>query len=65
VSDEAAALEIPDRVPCATCRVPVDPVRAPQAAVIDERYRFYCSRECRERGRPAPRRPERRPRRGA
>ncbi len=57
MSDEAVALEIPDRVPCATCRVPVDPVRAPQAAVIDERYRFYCSRECRERGRPAPRRP--------
>jgi cation transport ATPase len=57
VTDEAVALEIPDRVPCATCRVPVDPVRAPQVAVVEERYRFYCSRECRERGRPAPRRP--------
>jgi len=62
MSDEAAALEIPDRVPCATCRVPVDPVRAPQAAVIEERYRFYCSRECRERGRPAPMRPRTRAR---
>lgn len=45
--------DVTDRVPCATCRAPVDPLRAPFAAVIDERYRFYCSRECRERNRPA------------
>lgn len=58
ISDDLApALAIPDRVPCATCKVPVDPLRAPQVAVIHERYRYYCSRECRERGRPAPLRP--------
>ncbi len=57
MTDLAAPIEIPDRVPCATCKVPVDPLRAPQVAVIRERYRFYCSRECRERGRPAPVRP--------
>ncbi len=49
--------DAPERVPCATCRAPVDALRAPQVAVIDERYRFYCSRECRERGRPEGERP--------
>jgi cation transport ATPase len=54
--DATPALVIPDRVPCAACGVPVDPVRAPQVAVIAERYQFYCSRECRERARPSPQR---------
>lgn len=42
-----------DYVPCAGCRADVDVLRAPQVAVIDERYRFYCSRTCREGDRPA------------
>ncbi|MBL8601523.1 MAG: cation-translocating P-type ATPase [Myxococcales bacterium] len=49
--------EAQERVPCATCRTPVDPLRAPFVAVIAEQYRFYCSRECRERGRPDGERP--------
>lgn len=43
-----------ERVPCAACGAPVDVLRAPFVAVINERYRFYCSRACRERGRPTP-----------
>lgn len=42
-----------ERVPCASCGAPVDVLRAPYVAVINERYRFYCSKSCRERGRPA------------
>lgn len=42
-----------ERVPCASCGAPVDVLRAPHVAVINERYRFYCSKPCRERGRPA------------
>lgn len=46
--------EASERVPCAGCGDPVDALRAPFVAVIAERYRFYCSRPCRERDRPNP-----------
>lgn len=51
--------EYPARVPCASCRAPVDPVRAAAVRIVDERFRFYCSRECRDRDAPAPARPAR------
>lgn len=51
MTTDTANTDATERSPCATCGTPVDIVRAPQVAVIDERYRFYCSRECRERGR--------------
>ncbi|MBP6831382.1 MAG: cation-translocating P-type ATPase [Deltaproteobacteria bacterium] len=50
----APASTASERVPCASCGAPVDVLRAPFVAVINERYRFYCSRPCRERGRPTP-----------
>ena len=45
----APASTASERVPCASCGAPVDVLRAPFVAVINERYRFYCSRACRER----------------
>src|SRR5690349_19739351 len=39
----------PRMVACATCGGPVDPLRAARVAIIRERFRYYCSAECRER----------------
>lgn len=36
-------------VACATCGGPVDPLRAARVAIIRERFRYYCSAECRDR----------------
>lgn len=44
---------------CATCVAPVDPLRAAAVRLVDGRFRFYCSRECRDRDAPASRRPKR------
>lgn len=38
-----------DRRPCATCGVPVDPLRADRVAIFDDRFRYFCSSGCRER----------------
>lgn len=46
--------ELSERVPCASCRAPVDPLRAAAVRVVDERFRFYCTRECRDRDAPTP-----------
>src|SRR5260221_10320177 len=35
--------------PCGTCREPVDPLRAARVAIFDDRFRYFCSTECRER----------------
>ncbi|HVW26763.1 MAG TPA: HAD family hydrolase [Polyangiaceae bacterium] len=35
-------------VPCATCRNNVDPLRAARVAVFGDRFRYFCSAECRE-----------------
>jgi P-type E1-E2 ATPase len=56
-------------VPCATCRQVVDPLRAARVAIFGDRFRYFCSAECRDRynpnaGRtplPLPRRPMQRP----
>lgn len=55
MSPPTAAEPIETR-PCDACGTPVDPVRAPYVACIDDRFRYYCSKGCRERARPlAPR----------
>lgn len=62
-ADDAAAPRA--RVGCARCATPVDPLRAARVAIFDDRFRYFCSAECREQydptaGRtplPLPRRP--------
>ncbi|MEZ4392576.1 MAG: hypothetical protein R3A48_15925 [Polyangiales bacterium] len=44
---------------CATCVAPVDALRAAAVRLVDGRFRFYCSRECRDRDAPATRRSKR------
>lgn len=34
-------------VPCANCATPVDPLRAARVAIFHERFRYFCSPECR------------------
>jgi P-type E1-E2 ATPase len=34
-------------VPCAACARPVDPLRAARVAIFHEKFRYFCSRECR------------------
>ena len=36
-------------VPCATCRNVVDPLRAARVAIFGDRFRYFCSAECRDR----------------
>src|SRR5688500_12400524 len=36
-------------VRCAGCSGPVDPLRASRVAIFRERFRYFCSPECRER----------------
>jgi P-type Cu+ transporter len=36
-------------LPCATCRQPVDPLRAARVAHVGGRFRYFCSSECRDR----------------
>lgn len=60
-------------VPCARCGRAVDPLRAARVAIFDDRFRYFCSAECRSgfdpsAGRtplPLPRRPSHRPNVGA
>ncbi len=40
-------------VSCATCNAPVDPLRAARVAILRERFRYFCSAECREHFDPA------------
>ncbi|GMV16284.1 MAG: hypothetical protein AMXMBFR56_45080 [Polyangiaceae bacterium] len=42
-------------VRCAGCGVPVDPLRASRVAIFNERFRYFCSAECRESYDPATR----------
>ena len=35
-------------VPCGTCGAPVDPLRAARVACFGDRFRYFCSAECRE-----------------
>jgi cation transport ATPase len=54
-------------VACASCGSPVDPLRAARVAIFNDRFRYFCSSECRDRydpvatrtplPRPRPRRP--------
>jgi P-type Cu+ transporter len=39
-------------LPCSTCGGPVDPLRAARVAIFRERFRYFCSAECRERFSP-------------
>ena len=36
-------------LPCSTCTGPVDPLRASRVAIFRERFRYFCSADCRER----------------
>jgi cation transport ATPase len=36
------------KVPCSGCGAPVDPLRAARVAFLRERFRYFCSNECRE-----------------
>src|SRR5262249_11740447 len=50
VTDEARGRFVSaGTVPCATCRNNVDPLRAARVAVFGDRFRYFCSAECRER----------------
>src|SRR5688572_6762324 len=40
-------------LPCAMCKTPVDPLRAARVAFIGERFRYFCSAECRARFDPS------------
>jgi len=40
-------------LPCATCKTPVDPLRAARVAFIGERFRYFCSADCRARFDPS------------
>jgi cation transport ATPase len=59
----ARDLTVPDAdlAACATCRASVDTLRAAGVRYVDLAFRFYCSRECRERDTPTPRRHRRTP----
>ena len=39
----------PQKLPCSTCRGPVDPLRAARVAIFAERFHYFCSPECRVR----------------
>lgn len=48
---------------CAECGNPVDPLRASRVAIFNDRFRYFCSSECRERYEPrAPLKPPPAPR---
>ncbi len=36
-------------LPCSSCGLPVDPLRAARVAIFAERFHYFCSWECRER----------------
>ena len=38
-----------ERVACATCGTPVDPLRAERVAHVRDRFRYFCSQSCRDR----------------
>ena len=40
-------------LPCASCGAPVDPLRAARVAVFSERFRYFCSAECRQKYDPS------------
>lgn len=48
-----------DPTRCETCDQTVDALRAAAVRFVDQRFRFYCSRECRDRDTPSTRRPRR------
>ena len=35
--------------PCSSCGRPVDPLRAERVAFVRDRFRYFCSADCRER----------------
>ena len=38
-----------NEVPCGACGRPVDPLRASRVAIFDDRFRYFCSADCRGR----------------
>lgn len=53
--DESPSPEVRGRSEfrCARCAKPVDPLRAARVAIFDDRFRYFCSAECRERYDPS------------
>lgn len=43
---ERASFPVGERVACATCRRPVDPLRAARVRILQERFRYFCSEAC-------------------
>lgn len=48
-SGQGPAGPVSGTLPCATCRTPVDPLRAARVAMFHERFHYFCSSECRDR----------------
>ncbi|MCB9580424.1 MAG: cation-translocating P-type ATPase [Polyangiaceae bacterium] len=51
MADAARAASV--LVPCATCGADTDPLRADRVAIYGERFRYFCSTECRDRYDPS------------
>ncbi|HEX3596511.1 MAG TPA: hypothetical protein VHU80_15480, partial [Polyangiaceae bacterium] len=49
VREPAGRFVVAGTVPCATCRQVVDPLRAARVAIFGDRFRYFCSAECRDR----------------
>lgn len=43
---ERASFPVGESVACATCRRPVDPLRAARVRILQERFRYFCSEAC-------------------
>ncbi|HEY3234786.1 MAG TPA: hypothetical protein VGJ84_08710, partial [Polyangiaceae bacterium] len=46
---QSPAGPVGEPVPCATCRQPIDPLRATRVTMYGERFQYFCSVQCRER----------------